>query len=122
MTRKTIYKISFFAALAMMPTLASATYIDCRNAGGSMLGCFWEAAMKDGNVKYAPGDGTDKYKKLSKTQIKAILQKRKALCGKLPIKEQKSCLMKGLEVKKGIAKKNYIKATPLNSSKKAVQH
>ena len=111
MTRKTVYKISFFVALGLAPTVASATYIDCRNAGGSMLDCFWEAAMKDGNILYKGGEENKNNKKITKKQLKSILQKREVVCGKLPLKEQKNCLIKGIKVNKKLKQKRKIVPT-----------
>ena len=105
----------------MVPTIASATYIDCRNARGSMMGCFWEAAMKDGNVLDKTGGGNYNHKKVTKTQLKELLLKRKDACSKLPVKAQKNCLMKGIKLNKKIIKKGYMKLAPLSHKKKAVQ-
>ena len=110
--RKTIYKISFFVALAMMPTVASATYVDCRDAGGSMWDCFWEAAWKDGNLVVYSGGQNYEHKKVTKPQLKTLFKKRKALCGKLPVKEQKRCLMKGIKIVPKLKRDSRVKFKP----------
>jgi len=109
MIKKTIYKISFFVALSMIPTAASATYGDCRYAGGSMWDCFWEAAGKDGNFIVYNGESNYKHKKVTKTELKELFKKRKAQCSKLAVKEQKSCLMKGLKLVPKLKKDSKVK-------------
>lgn len=115
--RKTLCKLSFVVTLGMLPTLAFATYLDCRSAGGSMMGCFYEAAMNDRIAIPIGGDQCDAAKlectqtkrKLLEEQIQVSFKKNKDRCSKAAETEQMACLSKGMPaLQKKVANKQTI--------------
>lgn len=96
MNKKT-YKTFILFFLFAIPATSFATFVDCRKAGGSWIGCFYEAAMNDQIVP--PGESDEFYARrdrYAKRVISLTVQKYKKSCSKLKIEEQKECLSKGL--------------------------
>lgn len=92
--KKNCSKIYLILALGITPTVVFADYTGCRNAGGSMWDCFWEAAWADGGSG-SPGGLNEQTN--NKVQTKKTFDELRKNCSKIPINEQMSCLSEGFK-------------------------
>lgn len=90
-------------ALLLTPSIASATFVDCREAGGSWLGCFYEAAMNDQIAFPDGGNCSGSAEACRESQIKESFHRNKAACKSVPVEKQVACLSRPAP-KKAVAK------------------